>query len=154
MLCRFDLPGVSVDSASMLSDSATYSEVCLTRALSGEYYLVLRRRIPLKHGVEQRLLIIQEYFSDPTKVTHSCIRLHRHTAAICGFIDLSPFRYGLLFRRCQSDNGVDGSDLSLIDNSAYIFASPAMWWVISMVTTLLMPLILLLQTTTLQILVV
>ena len=124
LLCRFDLPGVSVDSAKAVLDSATLTaRFVFTRALSGEYYLVLRHRNSIETWSGTTAF-------DYTRVLfgsdQSYTFLYPSSQAYGSnmrFIDLSPFRYGLYSGDVNQDNGVDGSDLSLIDNSAYIFAS-------------------------------
>ena len=124
LLCRFDLPGVSVDSAKAVLDSATLTaRFAFTRALSGEYYIVLRHRNSIEtwsgaSAFDYTRTIFgsdQSYtFLFPSSQAYgSNMRL----------VDVSPFRYGFYSGDVNQDNGVDGSDLSLIDNSAYIFAS-------------------------------
>lgn len=123
-LYRFDLPNVVVDSAKAPLDSSTLTaSLYFTKALSGDYYIVVRHRNSIETWsgttafsyTRSNLLTSQSYtFLYPISQAYG---------SNMRFVDLSPLRYAFYSGDVNQDYAVDGSDLAMIDNDAYIFVS-------------------------------
>jgi chitinase len=113
-------PFTITDSVKARLDSSGFAAFGFTKALNGrKYYLALRHR----HSIETRSKSTRIVFSS----TQASFDLTTSASQAFGNnmkqVDNSPVRFALYSGDVNQDGVVDGADLNLIDNDAYLYVT-------------------------------
>jgi len=116
-LHRFDFPNVAVDSvATTMSTGANTNLMSFTKALSGNYYFVVKHRNSIVTWSSAGSSLTRGSSINYSFITNGAA--YGNNQAI---VSASPLRYGMFSGDIDRNKVIDGSDVGLIDNDASNF---------------------------------
>lgn len=119
-LHRTDFPNIIVDSAiSVMGSNAVLDNLMFNKALSGNYYKVVKHRNALETWSSSTPVYTRGSTTNYNFIAPDG-QAYGNNQAI---VSLSPFYRGMFSGDCNDDGIVDISDLAIIDNEAFNFAA-------------------------------